>query len=110
MQPRDPWTTLDELQRSTAEVGDSVHRTTIKSFSDTGDLRIVLLGKTGVGKSATGNTILQKEVFKELLCANAVTSVCQKESTLTVYDTPGLFDPETKNEDVMKQWTTGPCT
>uniref|UniRef100_A0AAY5EM70 AIG1-type G domain-containing protein n=1 Tax=Electrophorus electricus TaxID=8005 RepID=A0AAY5EM70_ELEEL len=61
--------------------------------------RIVLLGKTGDGKSSAGNLILGEKVFGTE-CSNTKSI---NEKLITVIDTPGFFDTSLTSEELNSE-------
>ncbi len=69
-------------------------------------VNVVLVGKTGVGKSATGNMLMNMKVFTEaprVQASKTYTSDCKIATLemdgikLNITDTPGIFDGKKRN-------------
>ncbi|KAK6324615.1 hypothetical protein J4Q44_G00039570 [Coregonus suidteri] len=90
-------------------MNSKVSHSGLQTLTQKEEVRIVLVGKTGAGKSATGNTIVGEKAFQSKCSSISLTKECKKvkgkvdEQSVAVIDTPGLFDTTLSNEEGLRK-------
>ncbi|KAH9490827.1 hypothetical protein Btru_032527 [Bulinus truncatus] len=80
-------------------------------MSQSNKIDLLLIGKTGNGKSSTGNSILNSRLFKTSGSSSSETTVVAKEYTkykgreITVVDSPGVCDTRLNKAESVKMVT-----
>ncbi|XP_050961749.1 GTPase IMAP family member 6-like [Labeo rohita] len=74
---------------------------------DSRDLRIVLLGVSGAGKSTIGNAILGRDAFKESRTRESeIQTGIIENKNISIIDTPGFFNTHLTDEELQEQMMT----